>query len=165
MAIQFQKAARHAVRLKIGRFGALAPAWKGGRRSDRNGYVMIFTPDGRARYTPEHVLVVEKAIGKRLRVSAPVHHADEDKTNNEPSNLVACDSRAYHGLLHKRLRALQACGNANAHRCFICGSYDNQRDISLTRDGKIIRSRHRACRSSEEKRRRVARQSASQDNQ
>lgn len=70
-----------------------------------------------------HRLVVEKALGKPLRKTAPVHHADGDKLNNHPSNLVACDSAAYHNLLHLRERALLATGDPNRRACQICGSY------------------------------------------
>jgi len=61
----------------------------------------------------EHRAVVENAIGKPLRRTAPVHHVNENKRDNSPSNLVACDSTAYHHLLHRRQRAFYACGDPN----------------------------------------------------
>jgi hypothetical protein len=74
--------------------------------------------------TMEHVVVVSKAIGKWLRKSARVHHVNEDRQDNRPGNLVACDSVGYHSLLHARTDALNACGNPNYRRCSFCGTWD-----------------------------------------
>lgn len=68
----------------------------------------------------EHVWIVENAIGKRLPAGAEVHHVDCNPGNNTPSNLVVCPSRSYHRLLHMRTEALNACGNAEARKCWIC---------------------------------------------
>lgn len=92
----------------------------------------------------EHILIVERALGKPLRKGVQVHHVDENKANNENGNLVACDSPAYHKLLHRRQRALDACGDANAHRCGICGGYDNQRDITVC-NARWFVAYHRSC--------------------
>ncbi|SRR6266403_1600339 len=67
----------------------------------------------------EHVRVAEKILGKRLPQGAVVHHIDENTLNNLPSNLVVCPSRAYHNLIHARMRAVAACGNPNWRRCSI----------------------------------------------
>ena len=83
-----------------------------------DGYV-VFELGGRGAVS-EHVLIAEKAIGRRLPSGAEVHHVDQNKINNAPSNLVICPSRAYHRLLHMRTEALLACGNANARKCWIC---------------------------------------------
>jgi hypothetical protein len=105
--------------------------WKGGRNIS-GGYVLVYAPDHpRAirRRVLEHVLVVEKAMGKYLDPKHPIHHVDEDGTNNHPSNLVVCEDHAYHKLLHARQRALGVCGNPNAHPCRFCGQYDRQDEI------------------------------------
>jgi hypothetical protein len=80
-----------------------------------------------------HVAVAEEALGKPLPKGAIVHHVDGDRHNNDPRNLVVCQDRAYHNLIHRRERAMQACGDPNALRCQVCGSY---RDQSLMRDYK-----------------------------
>jgi hypothetical protein len=76
----------------------------------------------------EHQLIVERALGYPLTGKAEVHHADEDCSNNSPGNLVICQDKAYHALLHSRIRALAGCGNKNARMCFSCESW---KDISL----------------------------------
>ena len=106
-----------------------------------------------------HVAVAEAAIGKPLPPGAIVHHIDGDRHNNAPENLVVCQDRAYHNLIHRRERALIACGNANALRCQVCGSYDNQADMREYRDGKQAFRIHGRClakRNRENKQRRRA---------
>lgn len=71
----------------------------------------------------EHVLVAERALGKPLPPGAIVHHVDHDGLNNAPTNLVICPSTAYHMLIHKRERALDACGHADWERCKRCTQY------------------------------------------
>lgn len=129
--------------------------WKGGRRVGTDGYVYVKQP-GHPRattngYVREHILVVEAAIGKPLRRSAEVHHVDEQRAHNAPTNLVACDSAAYHRLLHRRLRAVRACGNPNALPCTICGGYAEQWDMYVRKGGGS--GFHRRCSSSAQRRR------------
>lgn len=124
--------------------------WRGGRNVS-DGYVVVLAPDhprANHRYVREHVLIVERAMGKLLRGTAEVHHVDGNGTNNEPSNLVACDSHAYHCLLHRRTRAFLACGDPSASRCSICGGHDRQEDIHHCPPQKNRRGNtyHRDCR-------------------
>lgn len=77
------------------------------------------------RAIAKHIAVAEKALGKRLPKGAIVHHWDEDGLNNEPSNLLVCPDEAYHKLIHRRMRAYDACGHADWQKCSYCGEYDN----------------------------------------
>lgn len=70
-----------------------------------------------------HIGVAEKALGRKLPLGAVVHHVDENTLNNANENLVICPSKAYHNLLHQRMRALGACGNANWRKCPYCKQY------------------------------------------
>mgnify|MGYP000272871293 CR=1 FL=1 len=80
-----------------------------------------------------HVLIAERALGRRLPRGAQVHHVDEDRMNNDPGNLVVCPSASYHQLLHTRQRALAACGHADWLRCSICHRWSPPTEITLYR--------------------------------
>jgi len=72
----------------------------------------------------EHITVAERAIGKLLPKDARVHHVDENRLNNAPTNLVICEDQAYHKLLHYRMRAYRECGDPNKLRCKVCKVWD-----------------------------------------
>lgn len=74
-------------------------AWKGGKRIDEAGYVQIRMPehpDANNGYVPEHRLVAERVLGRRLKPEEVVHHKDDDKQNNAPTNLVVYPDNATH---------------------------------------------------------------------
>ena len=70
------------------RAGVLAgdrnPAWSGGRRPRSDGYIEVWTHTG---VRLEHQVVMEQVIGRPLSPGEVVHHIDENKANNAPSNL------------------------------------------------------------------------------
>ena len=77
------------------------------------GYVMVWKPDHHraetagayAGYVYEHVIVAERVIGRKLRLSEQVHHLDFNKVNNSPANLlVVHDSQ--HAKLHMWIESL-----------------------------------------------------------
>ncbi len=94
-------------------------------QKDPRAYLMTHQP-GHHRASPHggvptHVLIVERAMGKPLPVGAEVHHVDRNRHNNTPRNLVVCQDRVYHRLLHVRARILKAGGNPNTDKvCSRC---------------------------------------------
>lgn len=72
------------------------PAWRGGRRQRADGYWLLLTPDGERL---EHRVVMERQLGRPLREDEIVHHIDENKSNNDPSNLEVM-SQSEHARLH-----------------------------------------------------------------
>lgn len=106
----------------------------------------------------QHTLVAEKALGRALPKGAIVHHSDENGMNNDPSNLVICPSMEYHKLIHKRMEALDACGNAGWLKCVRCGVYDDPENLYLytPKDQKSPRGEHRKCHADLRRARRVA---------
>jgi len=64
--------------------GSRNPAWSGGRRQRSDGYIEIWTPTG---VRLEHQIIMEQQLGRPLVAGEVVHHIDENKTNNDPSNL------------------------------------------------------------------------------
>lgn len=93
-------------------------SWIGGRIVDGNGYVCILKPEHpRANvrgYVKEHILVMERRIGRPLVWHGPedprseiVHHKDFNKQNNDPGNLEI-HSYASHLALHRGYEARSA---------------------------------------------------------
>lgn len=131
--------------------------WQGGTRHDKDGYVLVMKkthPRSDANgYVFEHILVVETILGKSIPLYVEIHHVDGNKANNTPSNLVVCQDHGFHMLLHRRQKALIACGNANWRECRFCHQYDDP--VNLTIYGR--RAQHKACDTNYNRKRRVIR--------
>ena len=108
------------------------------RTPEGNGYFKVRRDGKQIR---EHVAVAESAIGRKLPPGGLVHHFDGDRSNNANGNLVVCPNDAYHLLLHQRQRALDACGNENFLKCWICKQYD--KPARIVENGK--NRHHREC--------------------
>lgn len=66
--------------------------WKGGRSITSGGYVYVYSPDHpkatkMGKYVREHVLVMERLLGRFLVAGENVHHKNGIKTDNRPENL------------------------------------------------------------------------------
>ena len=105
------------------------------------GYKLIWKPDhprsSITGYVKEHILIIEKALGKLLPLKAIIHHHNEKQ-------LVACENQAYHMLLHMRTRALNACGHTDWRKCNFCGEYDSTSNLYISKSNEIVC--HRECR-------------------
>lgn len=70
----------------------------------KDGYVLIEVPEHPKNFRGwcyEHRLVYEKKIGRILESWEEVHHINEIKDFNHPSNLFLC-TRAQHMRAHRR---------------------------------------------------------------
>ena len=128
--------------------GKSNPNWKGGRKLHGEGYIQILKPEhsraDKRGYVFEHILVAEKKLGRSLKPEEVVHYDDENRANNDWYNLIICDSQYYHMQLHKRRRALKACGHADWLKCRYCGEYDDTKNMYIEPDGR--HAWHRNCR-------------------
>ena len=93
-------------RLKVGgQKGSKNQGWKGGKRIDKNGYILCRKPDhpnNRNGYIREHRLVMEEKIGRFLTSSEVVHHTNCIKTDNRIENLELFQRNGEH--LKKELK-------------------------------------------------------------
>lgn len=85
------------------RSGRHNPNWKGGRRIDKGGYIMVYRPthpfctsDG---YVREHRLVMEKKLRRYLNTEEVVHHLNKNPSDNRLKNLRLL-SRIEHNFHH-----------------------------------------------------------------
>ena len=60
----------------------------------KNGYVGIRNEQG--KWSPEHRVVMEKELGRKLASNEIVHHIDRDGTNNKLENLLICETPLEH---------------------------------------------------------------------
>lgn len=76
------------------------PKWRGGRKIDKDGYVMIHEPDHPNAtshgYIREHRKAMSEHLGRPLTDEEVVHHIDGDKKNNEIDNLRLYSSNGEH---------------------------------------------------------------------
>ena len=105
-----------------------------GAGSITDGYLLVMKNGERKR---QHHLVAEIVLGRPLKYPEVVHHVDEDRKNNINKNLVICN-RAYHALLHMRMRALEACGNPDYRVCIHCGRHDDPNMMVPRNKGKVF---------------------------
>lgn len=120
----------------------------------RNGYIMQVAPAHPHAdcmgYVMQHRFVAEQAIGKHLKPSNAVHHIDGSRDNNINSNLVICEDKSYHELIHQREKSLKATGSPNNIRCWICGGWDDPAKMYVRKDRQSD-AFHRECRRSKSK--------------
>ena len=85
------------------------PQWSGGRGL-KQGRWAVYAPDhpramnnGRVW---EHVIIMEKVLGRDIHPSEPIHHIDIDPLNNDVDNLYVCESNKEHRNIHIQLEKL-----------------------------------------------------------
>ncbi len=96
-------------------------AWQGRPRPARRKDIVVRYRKmslGHGKQKEWHLVRAERAVGHPLPSGAEVHHPDRD-TWNANARLVICEDRAYHFLLHRRMRVKAAGGNPNTDA--ICG--------------------------------------------
>jgi hypothetical protein len=117
--------------------GEKHPQWKGGKYINDNGYVMIYV--GNHKYKPEHILVMEKLLGRKLKINEMVHHIDETfeaRSNNDPGNLQLTTrglhtkhhlEKGYSISFNKRDNKHMLRVNKDSKRCYV-GKYSTRKE-------------------------------------
>lgn len=100
----------------------------------KHGYHLTIRPrrtgDNGSRYKATHIIIAETALGKPLPPKAVVHHVDGNPMNNTNNNLLICQDNAYHRTIHRRQRAMAACGNPDWRKCRFCKVYDGPENLA-----------------------------------
>ena len=69
--------------------------WRGGRTRHKAGYLMLWAPShprsGKGQYVFEHILVMERILGRYLLLAESVHHRNGVRDDNRPENLELKD--------------------------------------------------------------------------
>jgi len=96
---------RKGCKMKSGK-GSEHSGWKGGRGL-KCGYWTIYYPghprtlnNGRVF---EHIIILEKYIGRMISKKEPIHHIDFNRQNNEIKNLYLCKNNSEHQNVYKSL--------------------------------------------------------------
>lgn len=80
------------------------PRWKGGRYKLTIGYIAVLNRNhpkaNKQGYVYEHILVLEKKLGRSLKKGEVSHHLNGIKDDNRPENLVAIQTSAIHTRNH-----------------------------------------------------------------
>jgi len=103
-----KRSAETREKMSLTKIGDKNPAWKGGRRvmysNTGKKYMGIWNPDHpfatKAGYIREHRLVMEKKLGRYLKLKEVVHHKDRDRLNNLPDNLELFSNNVKHMSYH-----------------------------------------------------------------
>jgi hypothetical protein len=93
-------------------------------------YARKYVPDSHP--VAEHILIAEKALGKKLPPGVEIHHVNELKKDNRPENFVICPDHAYHALLHRRQKAFDASGHYDWVKCCHCKTHDDPKNLTVT---------------------------------
>lgn len=82
--------------LRYGLKGKDNPNWKGGSFI-KEGYKWIRIDDF---YVPEHRLVMEKYLKRKLKTEENIHHINKNKLDNRIENLVIVSNKEHHRSFH-----------------------------------------------------------------
>lgn len=91
------------------------PMWKGGKSVTKRGYVLVNV--GKGKQIAEHILVMEKKLGRKLKRGEIVHHIDESfeaRSDNGEGNLQLTN-RVDHAKHHGKQKGKGYCITYNSY--------------------------------------------------
>jgi len=94
---------QHSEKMK----GENNPNWKGGKRKNKNGYIMIHKPNhpfvSASCYINQSRLIAEKCLKRYLTIQEVVHHINGIKDDDRPENLYVFTTNSAH-VIYERFK-------------------------------------------------------------
>ena len=120
-----------------------------GHKTISSGYVLIKMPDHpRANsrgYVREHILVLEKLLGRLILLSECPHHRNEIRSDNSPGNLMLFKTGGMHRSYHERMWAFEKCGHYDWRTCMYCHCYDDPQNMKSYKGKTMRKYYHAGC--------------------
>jgi hypothetical protein len=122
------------------RYGEDNPAWKGGKCTRKDGYVMLWNNELRD-YELEHRVIMEKYLGRKLTIKEQVHHINEIKNDNRIENLklMTISEHTKHHSKGKDMSKHKEC------ICSICNKKFTRSIYEINKSKKLYCSRNCFC--------------------
>ncbi len=105
-------------------FGETNAKFRGGTSIQTDGYRAVQMNKRRKR---QHIWVMEQYIGRELLPGEVVHHKDENRANNDISNLELLSSQSEHARMHAqtrtkppRIKCVRLFKDATSKQCTFC---------------------------------------------
>jgi hypothetical protein len=105
-------------------------AWSSGERSlDERGYAVVYDRNhpkaGLNGSIREHILVMERSLGRLTLSTEAIHHLDGNKANNSIGNLMLFKTHGMHHAYEARIKAFEASGYHDWRQCRYCNQWDD----------------------------------------
>jgi len=99
------------------------PNYKGGEYIDTVGYVLVLCKDHprqtKPNYVYEHIIVMEKKLGRYLKSNEIIHHKNGIKTDNRIENLELMTQSQHARLHHKKDMSQRKCMNCDSNETYM----------------------------------------------
>ncbi len=124
--------------------GSKHHAWRGGRRTTKYGYVIIYLLESHPlyktkRYIQEHRLVMERHLGRYLRREERVRHINGIKNDNRIENLKLFPNEKAHQKKEKHNHKVNPGCFKKGHKRGMTGKKHSKKTIAKIKESNLKR--------------------------